>query len=246
MLQCNIIDADSLAFKASKETYDQSIDRFIFLINDIRNKVPAKREIFLISSGRNTFRDLIYPDYKGNRKGKEYPEFVPALKKFMVEELNAVKSDYYEADDAASIIAHLCRESNLEYVVSHIDSDLKQIPGVHYDYGKGLFYSITEEEAKKELFKQILTGAAKDNIPGLRGFGIGAWDKIKHRVNTIFDVENIYKNGIIKNKSFKQKEVKGLGEGYFDYFTLQVGLTTLLTECEDVELNFYKQLIVNA
>jgi len=228
-----IVDADSLAFKSSRETYDESINNFVVRINGMRMNIQYNKEIYLLTTGRSNFRYLLDKEYKANRLDKIAPEFVKGVKDFMKENLDTIVYEEYEADDLAAVVARMCRENGLTYIVAHIDSDLNQIEGLHYNYDKSTFYSVSKEQAQKDLFKQILTGASKDNIKGLPGFGIGAWDKVKDNVKTIFDVHNIYIKGIPKDKATKQREIKGLGEECFDYFTQQVGLTTLLDTLEE-------------
>ena len=45
------------------------------------------------------------------------------------------------------------------------------IPGDHYNWRKGKYYTISEVEGKRNFWKQMLTGDAVDNILGLYGVG---------------------------------------------------------------------------
>jgi hypothetical protein len=48
-----------------------------------------------------------------------------------------------------------------------IDKDLNCIPGWHYNWDKGSIYNVTEEEAYRCFYKQMITGDVSDHIPGL-------------------------------------------------------------------------------
>jgi 5'-3' exonuclease len=52
-----------------------------------------------------------------------------------------------------------------------IDKDLDMIRGWHYNFVKEQLYYVTEKEAIKNFYTQILTGDRVDNIPGLKGIG---------------------------------------------------------------------------
>ncbi|MGL6106165.1 hypothetical protein, partial [Romboutsia sp.] len=236
-----IIDADSLAFKANSDTYEYSVVRFIEKVNTIRQKFSYKSELFLLTFGRNNFRYSLDKDYKASRVLKEYPEFVMGVKNFMVDNLGALKFDHYEADDAAAIFAKLCRDRNLTYVIVHIDSDLNQIEGWHYNYDKDSLYYLSDAEANKIVLRDILLGT-HNGAKGLPGFGRVTYEKLAKKINTIFEVEQIYKKGIPKSKG--QREVKGLGDAYWDYFSQQTGLCTLCQDLfDDVETQKLSNII---
>lgn len=55
-------------------------------------------------------------------------------------------------------------------VIYHIDKDLNQCAGLHFNYDKGFYYTVTDEEAEWNLWRQIVLGDSVDNIPGLKYF----------------------------------------------------------------------------
>jgi 5'-3' exonuclease len=81
-----------------------------------------------------------------------------------------------EADDAIGIRAYTLGEE--DYVICSIDKDLDNLRGKHYNFVKNEAYYVTEENAIKNFYRQILTGDRVDNIPGLSGIGPKKAEKI--------------------------------------------------------------------
>ena len=70
-----------------------------------------------------------------------------------------------EADDVICFL-----QSSDTFVYSN-DKDLKQIPGLHFDFDKKDLVEISEEEAFRNLCYQMLVGDSTDCIPGLKRCG---------------------------------------------------------------------------
>jgi DNA polymerase-1 len=77
--------------------------------------------------------------------------------------------DGMEADDAIGIEAY--RHEPEETIIVSIDKDLNMIRGNHYNFVKEEKYFVTEEDAIRNFYLQILTGDKIDNIIGLQGIG---------------------------------------------------------------------------
>ena len=67
-----------------------------------------------------------------------------------------------------------------ESIIAHLDKDINLIPGKHYNWeltrlGKVVrearHYTITDEEALRNFYTQLLTGDVTDNIKGVPGIG---------------------------------------------------------------------------
>jgi hypothetical protein len=56
-------------------------------------------------------------------------------------------------------------------LICSIDKDLKQIPGLHYNYNKEEYSEVSEEEAVYNLALQTLIGDNGDNIKVNHGLG---------------------------------------------------------------------------
>jgi len=125
-------------------------------------------------TGKTNFRFEIATTvpYKGNRKDAPKPKHYDALRNHLLK-LGAKMSEGEEADDAVGIAS---TEGN--YWIVHVDKDLDQLPGWHYNPVKDEEYYVTEFEGLYSFYKQILTGDRVDNIEGIRGIGPVKADKI--------------------------------------------------------------------
>lgn len=118
-------------------------------------------------TGKTNFRNEVavtYP-YKGNRKDVVRPEHFDALRKH-AERLGATVSVNEEADDTVAI-----ESTKADYWIVHVDKDLNQLPGWHYNPVKCEEYYVTEDEGNYSFYLQLLTGDRTDNIVGLKGIG---------------------------------------------------------------------------
>ena len=176
-----IVDADSIIFKAAVVASSHS---------EIRSNIKAaikeiERECFmgemrLAVKGRGNFRYKVWEDYKSNRKplDEKVRERINYGHKYMVEYFEATMADGMEADDLVSIWCWECINSGTPFVLAHIDKDLNQIPGNHYNYNKKEHYHVTPEEGYRFLCKQWVMGDSTDGIPGCPGWGPKKTDKL--------------------------------------------------------------------
>lgn len=119
----------------------------------------------LYLSGSNNFRYKIYPEYKANRVDMKRPIHLQTIREHLVGEWGATVTDGIEADDAV-VIAQYASEDTC---ISHIDKDIDQAAGKHYNPTKKLFYDVSDEQGMHHFFWQILMGDKTDNIPGWDG-----------------------------------------------------------------------------
>lgn len=105
--------------------------------------------------------------YKGNRK-QEKPKHYEALRKQAVK-MGCVEVEGCEADDAIGIAAYSSDPSS--YTIITIDKDLDMIRGKHYNFVKKVFNDVSEEQALKFFYQQLLSGDRTDNIQGIPGIG---------------------------------------------------------------------------
>jgi hypothetical protein len=159
----------------------------------IFNSFSAKGYIFCFSGkSTNTFRSYvaIEKEYKGTRK--EDPSFYEGKIEDMAEVVSVIMKIHptlifndLEADDI------ICFLQTKDTFVYSNDKDLKQIPGLHFDFLKKELITITEEEAFRSLCYQLIVGDTTDCIPGLKGYGPKKADAImastytKNLLNTI-------------------------------------------------------------
>ena len=169
-----LIDSDSLLYRVGFSAEEDSLgialarldETLTALIEDELNECTDHK--FYISGSTNFRNELAktHP-YKGNRENIKRPTHLKALKDHIVKKWGASVSDNKEADDDVCIAAY----ANPKAIIAHIDKDLDQIPGSHYNYVKKQFYNIGKFEGLKKFYLQCLTGDKIDNIIGIRGIG---------------------------------------------------------------------------
>jgi len=176
-----LIDADSLLYRVgfaaeeeheniAKARLDETLEMLIF------QDLEKCNEYQCFISGPTNFRNdiAVTVPYKGNRAEMKRPKHLVSLKEHIVAKWNANVSCNKEADDDVCIAAYAEPYS----IIAHIDKDLDQIPGSHYNYVKKEFYNIGKFEGLKNLYKQMLIGDVADNIKGVKGIGKVKAEKI--------------------------------------------------------------------
>jgi len=196
-----IIDADSILFKAAVTAKSNKDIRKN--IKDIMLEIEGEcfmGEPRVAVKGKGNYRYKVYPEYKSNR-----PPIAEDLKKklnyahqHMVEKYNAVQADGMEADDLCSIWCWECINNEESFILAHIDKDLNQIPGPHYNYNKKEHYHLEPEDAYRSLMMQWLTGDTSDGIPGIKGVGPKKAEKILEGVKTK-DMEKVVRKAYADN-----------------------------------------------
>jgi 5'-3' exonuclease len=170
-----LIDADSmLYYTLGQSTYEEAIlklDQDMFkLLEEVRTPHFAA-----ITTPRTHFRKQIAKTkpYKGNRSGKKTPPIFYAVAAYARQEWGFYDVPGLEADDCMG----LYRNENT--VICSPDKDvIRQLPGHHYNYGKGEWIQTTEDDAWEFLWTQAATGDSVDQIPGIQGVGPKTMEKV--------------------------------------------------------------------
>ena len=176
-----LIDSDSLLYRCGFASEEDSLGIALARLDEtltalIEDELDECTDHKFFISGSTNFRNELaktHP-YKGNRENIKRPTHLKALKEHIVKKWGASISNNKEADDDVCIAAY----ANPKSIIAHIDKDLDQIPGSHYNYVKKQFYNIGKFEGLKKFYLQILTGDKIDNIIGLRGIGPVKAEKI--------------------------------------------------------------------
>lgn len=168
-----LIDCDMVAYRCAR-----MIDNGTGDIPDML--VPAvistwAREAFcsdiVLCKGSRSFRCDIYQEYKANRKDKDKPQSLPMIRE-IIEELDwkAKRQEGLEADDIQSIMA---TSDPSKYVIINNDKDMLTVEGVWlYNPDKMDFPEFTNpEDARRNLWIQIMSGDATDNYKGIPKIG---------------------------------------------------------------------------
>lgn len=121
----------------------------------------------------NNFRYQIDPEYKGNRKDFIKPYHYETIRERLIDKWAAqIAPIGIEADDMVSI---RCYEEPYDAVCASIDKDLDQVVGWRYSWETHnkpeQFYFVTDEDARKNYWTQVLTGDRIDNVPGIPRIG---------------------------------------------------------------------------
>lgn len=121
-------------------------------------------------TGKENFRYKFLPSYKWRRKDTLKPIALDYLKDWALKNLNVICVDGEEADDSC------CRdftteEEGIHKVLCHVDKDLKQVKGEHYNPNSQESFIVSEEEADIYLWRQVIEGDATDCYAGCPNVG---------------------------------------------------------------------------
>jgi len=151
---------------------DEVYDYAASMIDRLVTEAGCSKALVLLTDG-TVFRKEIDPEYKANRIGKRKPVCLPQVRKMMVDSMKTKTTDGLEADDLIGIFA---TKSPDEYIVWSPDKDLRQIAGSHLIDGEVI--TITQEQAERSFWMQVLTGDTADNYKGCIGIGPVKAEKI--------------------------------------------------------------------
>lgn len=133
--------------------------------------------IVYLSNDKPLIREEVakYRPYKGNRDKLRKPEHYYKIKDYIKDNYNWDEPDEgYEVDD---LIAEIAKEGS---VIIHIDKDLDQIPGMHYNWRTKSYYTVDTYTGLMNLYCQVLTGDNIDNVCGIKSVGPVRARKILH------------------------------------------------------------------
>ena len=197
-----LIDSDSLIYKHAalnqevtewdEETTTVTTDLeaaqrgFKENIEDIIEALDAD-DYLCVLSPRRTFRYDVLDTYKGNRKPPKHPlELLTPLREYVTNNLKTHTPTYVEADDYC--VWRIYEEPD-DWVLCHIDKDLNQASGRHYNYRTLKSYKVNQEEADYVFYLQVLTGDTSDGYKGCPGIGAKKAEKILQPLDLSNEIE---------------------------------------------------------
>lgn len=137
--------------------------------------------IFCVFDGINSRkkRKKIYPDYKAKRKPADQSiydgmKFFKELLKYAPVNVRTIEVPEYEADDVIATVTIKMASKDDKLDIVSTDRDLTQLrvsPNI------GTLKEPVVEPKWVKTYK-MLVGDSSDNIPGVKGFGEAAWDKL--------------------------------------------------------------------
>lgn len=144
---------------------------------------------------RRYFRHDVDPSYKAHRKGGEKPLCIKALREWVYATYDCEEMTGLEADDVMGILA--TAPDNRASIIVSVDKDMDQIPGLHLNPMKldeGV-YEVTEIDAERHLWFQVLCGDSVDGYPGCPGVGPVTANRILDKAE---EDEMIYEEAVWK------------------------------------------------
>lgn len=168
-------------------TFSRVVEPVENALHNVKNTIKGILDEFntadycIYLSGSTNFRDALATirRYKGNRKEEHKPTHGPAIVEYILGNYPSELSSNEEADDRIGIKHSLMyAEDKYESVVVSVDKDLDQLPGMHYNFVKKESYWISEFDASRKFYCQLLSGDATDNIQGVPGVGLRGADKL--------------------------------------------------------------------
>lgn len=138
------------------------------IVEAVNKRLGHDAHVTLFLSGPGNFREELatFKPYKGNRDASHKPFHYQAIRDYLTSTWNGVVVHGREADDELSIRGWEKYKAEEPYVISTIDKDLDQIPGLHYNYMKHVFYDVEQQEGELFFYQQALSGDLTDNIGG--------------------------------------------------------------------------------
>lgn len=128
-------------------------------------------DIFFLISGKDNFRYTLSPTYKISRRDTPKPHWHNKAHQYLIDAYAANESHGMESDDRVAMGVQWCQENGLDYIIVHMDKDLDQLEGKHYNPVDHKHYTITKKQAILNLYSQILSGDSTDDIDGIKGVG---------------------------------------------------------------------------
>jgi hypothetical protein len=176
-----LVDADFLVYRIGFSTEDEPsgiakarltewLEDFIYV------KLKADHYLAWITGKSNYRYDIAKTvPYKGNRKDAVKPKHYDALREHLVKRHDAILTVGEEADDTVAIDSTKLLD---KCWIVHVDKDLDQLQGWHYNPVKDERYYVNEFTAYRSFCTQLLTGDRTDNIPCLAGIGPKKAEKV--------------------------------------------------------------------
>lgn len=176
------IDGDSLVYRIGfsaqstclftgenvLQPFDIVQQRIKYTLNKIYRAVRPTVSHIYIDGGENFRHNIatILP-YKANRDISKRPFYYDAIRDYLQEAYYATVVKNHEVDDELGIGAYY-KHREYEYTICGEDKDLKQLATNHYNWVKDEHVSVTELDALRFFYYQIITGDKQcDNVPGL-------------------------------------------------------------------------------
>jgi len=188
-----IIDADSMIYSSAlketlneaKECLDIKINNCLSEIQDLNYEIDS----FTICSGsKGNFRKYIDDSYKANRKDVVLPEFLNELHKYAKTNWSSWYAFGVETDDLVASLWKRGVRNNETVIISSIDKDYLQFPCLMYNYNHKTLTDISDVDALRNFYTQMIVGDSADNIKVCKGKGKVFATKLLSDKNTKYEM----------------------------------------------------------
>jgi DNA polymerase-1 len=181
-----LLDGDTLIYEATSASeyvaqldtwqwtltadLSEGIDKLTAKVNAIQKAVKADELIFALSDDER-WRPRVMPTYKSQRLGSRKPITYLPMREYVHKTFRTYQRPTLEGDDVLGILTTHPTLVKGEKVVVAIDKDMKQIPGVLFNYSTGKFDEVWAFDADYFHLFQTLTGDVTDGYKGCPGIG---------------------------------------------------------------------------
>jgi 5'-3' exonuclease len=191
-----LVDADSLIWSScyrKRESQDEEMyhtiedaqlkfdEVFMSIINKIEDVYEIDK-VITFAGARGNFRKQISKTYKANRKESDRPPILNQLQEYVKFNYDTIAGEGVETDDVVATYWKSLSDTlgRNEVMIVSIDKDYKQFPCLIYDYHykKQCFYDISEAEAKRNFWTQMIVGDSADNVNYCKGYGAKYCEKV--------------------------------------------------------------------
>ena len=110
-----LIDGDIVAYRCAFKCNDESVKTACYttgsflsdLISNLYTQIDSEPEYRVYLTGKGNFRKdiAVTAPYKGNRKDKEKPVHLEAIRQYLIDDWSAIVTEGEEADDLIAIDA---------------------------------------------------------------------------------------------------------------------------------------------
>lgn len=244
------ISMQTHALKKRKEIKSEGIACFAAkaimtsIVEATEDKCEAHK-VFLTDTKRDkNYRDSIatLQPYKGNRT-QDKPFHYDLIRSYLMEKYGAEMISGQEADDELGIQA---TENIGNSIICSIDKDLLTVPGQHYNYSSKEWKSISEVEASRNFYTQMVEGDTTDNVPSLAktlailGNKEAGLDLIRHKYIKI--AKEKLTNMLTEEEMFKYVFDLYTGYGVEEKYILEIGRLLRIRRKREEMWQFPKEL----
>lgn len=199
-----ILDADSMIY-ASASASDDLEEAKVKLDAKINNSLNNLQDLgydivslVVCSGSKGNFRKFISKKYKANRKNIDTPPFLDQLHEYCKQDWQSMFGYGIETDDLVAKIWLHSKNNDENPVIVAIDKDYLQFPAKIYNYNKNTLIEVSEVDALRNFYTQMIVGDSADNILVCSGKGKVYAGKLLGELTTKYQmvkaVYNVYKD----------------------------------------------------